>query len=180
MGEVKTTVDVHDELLLRAKRHAKETGQSLRGVIEEGLRLVLEKPRKPATGCQICVWGTRTDRTRSRSTRGPSCENSSTASGALKMIAVDTNILVYALRFDSPHNDAAFALLRELSSGSQPWAIPWPCCFEFLVCQRIGASGERLRAHPSRHGASSRRGLHRRRVARSARPMGSWRRCRRS
>ncbi len=48
------------------------------------------------------------------------------------MIAVDTNILVYALRFDSPHNDAAFALLRELSNGSQPWAIPWPCCFEFL------------------------------------------------
>ncbi len=46
MGEVKTTVDVHDELLLRAKRHAKETGQSLRAVIEEGLRLVLETPKE--------------------------------------------------------------------------------------------------------------------------------------
>ena len=45
MGEVKTTVDVHDELLKRAKRHAKETGQTLRAVIEEGLRLVLEKPQ---------------------------------------------------------------------------------------------------------------------------------------
>lgn len=47
MGEVKTTVDVHDELLRRAKRHAKETGQTLRAVIEEGLRMVLEKQPPP-------------------------------------------------------------------------------------------------------------------------------------
>ena len=45
MGDVKTTVEVHDELLKRAKRHAAETGQTLRAVIEEGLRLVLEKPQ---------------------------------------------------------------------------------------------------------------------------------------
>ena len=51
MGEVKTTVDVHDELLKRAKRHARETGQTLRAVIEEGLRLVLEKP--PPTGYKL-------------------------------------------------------------------------------------------------------------------------------
>ena len=44
MGDVKTTVEVHDELLKRAKRHAKETGQTLRAVVEEGLRLVMEKP----------------------------------------------------------------------------------------------------------------------------------------
>lgn len=51
LGEVKTTIDVHDELLKRAKRHAKETGQTLRAVIEEGLRLVLEKP--PPTGYKL-------------------------------------------------------------------------------------------------------------------------------
>ena len=45
MGKMKTTVDVHDELLKRAKRHATGTGQTLRAVIEEGLRLVLEKPQ---------------------------------------------------------------------------------------------------------------------------------------
>ena len=44
LGDVKTTIEVHDELLKRAKRHAKETGQTLRAVIEEGLRLVMEKP----------------------------------------------------------------------------------------------------------------------------------------
>lgn len=41
---VKTTLDIHDELLLRAKRHAKTTGRTLRAVVEEGLRLVLSAP----------------------------------------------------------------------------------------------------------------------------------------
>ena len=52
MGDVKTTVEVHDELLKRAKRHAKDTGQTLRCVIEEGLRLVLEQP-PPPTGYKL-------------------------------------------------------------------------------------------------------------------------------
>ena len=38
---MKTTVDIHDELLVRAKRHAKKNGCPLREVIEDGLRLVL-------------------------------------------------------------------------------------------------------------------------------------------
>ena len=37
---MKTTIDIHDELLARAKRLANETGQPLRAVVEEGLRLV--------------------------------------------------------------------------------------------------------------------------------------------
>ena len=41
MGNMKTTVDIHDELLARAKRHAAETGRPLRAVVEEGLRRVL-------------------------------------------------------------------------------------------------------------------------------------------
>ena len=36
-------LDIHDELLTRARRHARETGQPLRAVVEEGLRLVLSK-----------------------------------------------------------------------------------------------------------------------------------------
>lgn len=45
---MKTTLDIHDELLTRAKRHAKETGRPLRAVVEEGLRRVLMSttPRK--------------------------------------------------------------------------------------------------------------------------------------
>ena len=38
---MKTTLDLHDELLARAKRHARETGQPLRAVVEDGLRRVL-------------------------------------------------------------------------------------------------------------------------------------------
>jgi hypothetical protein len=39
---MKTTIDIHDELLSRAKRHARETGSTLRAVVEDGLRRVLD------------------------------------------------------------------------------------------------------------------------------------------
>ena len=48
------------------------------------------------------------------------------------MIAVDTNILVYAHRRESRVHDEAVEVLRELAEGSRRWAIPWPCCYEFL------------------------------------------------
>ena len=38
---MKTTLDIHDDLLARAKRHAKETGRPLRAVVEDGLRRVI-------------------------------------------------------------------------------------------------------------------------------------------
>ena len=44
---MKTTVDIQDELLARAKRHAKDTGRTLRAVIEDGLREVLAAPTGP-------------------------------------------------------------------------------------------------------------------------------------
>ena len=48
------------------------------------------------------------------------------------MIAVDTNLLVYAHRRESRHHDAAASIVRELAEGDAPWSIPWPCCYEFL------------------------------------------------
>ncbi|MEK7269535.1 MAG: TA system VapC family ribonuclease toxin [Planctomycetota bacterium] len=48
------------------------------------------------------------------------------------MIAVDTNILVYAHRAESPFHPAATRCLSTLSEGSAPWALPWPCIHEFL------------------------------------------------
>jgi toxin-antitoxin system PIN domain toxin len=47
------------------------------------------------------------------------------------MIAVDTNILVYAHRSDSPWHEAATAALASLSGN--PWAIAWPSIHEFLA-----------------------------------------------
>jgi toxin-antitoxin system PIN domain toxin len=49
------------------------------------------------------------------------------------MNAVDTNLLVYAHREDSPWHDRAYAALRELAEGRSSWAIPWPCIHEFFA-----------------------------------------------
>jgi toxin-antitoxin system PIN domain toxin len=49
------------------------------------------------------------------------------------MIAVDTNILVYAHRRDSAFHQGAAAALRSLAEGRSVWAIPWPCVHEFLA-----------------------------------------------
>ena len=49
------------------------------------------------------------------------------------MIALDTNILVYAHREDSPHHVAAAKLLNDLAQGPAEWAVPWPCIHEFFA-----------------------------------------------
>jgi hypothetical protein len=49
------------------------------------------------------------------------------------LIAVDTNLLVYAHRTDSEWHDRAAASIRDLAEGRAPWAIPWPCIHEFLA-----------------------------------------------
>lgn len=49
------------------------------------------------------------------------------------MIAVDTNILVYAHRADSPFHEAAASCIASLAEGAGSWAIPWPCLSEFLA-----------------------------------------------
>jgi uncharacterized protein len=49
------------------------------------------------------------------------------------VIAVDTNILVYAHRKDSEWNSQAHATLVELAMSPVAWAIPWPCIHEFLA-----------------------------------------------
>ena len=48
------------------------------------------------------------------------------------MIALDTNILVYARRKESEHHVAALKLLVEFAEGDASWALPWPCVYEFL------------------------------------------------
>jgi len=49
------------------------------------------------------------------------------------VIAVDTNLLVYAHRADAPWHDRADACLAELAEGGARWAIPWPCVHEFIA-----------------------------------------------
>ncbi len=49
------------------------------------------------------------------------------------MIAVDTNILVYAHREDATFHEAAAKCLTGLAESRTPWSIPWPCLHEFLA-----------------------------------------------
>ena len=49
------------------------------------------------------------------------------------MIAIDTNILVYAHRRDAEFHTAAVDHVKSLAEGRSAWAIPWPCLHEFFA-----------------------------------------------
>jgi toxin-antitoxin system PIN domain toxin len=51
----------------------------------------------------------------------------------LNVVAVDTNILVYAHRADSSWHERALEVVTDLAEGRSAWAIPWPCVWEFLA-----------------------------------------------
>ena len=48
------------------------------------------------------------------------------------MIALDTNVLVYAHRSEGEHYSKAKRLLQDLAEGTAAWAIPWQCFHEFF------------------------------------------------
>lgn len=67
------------------------------------------------------------------------------------LIAVDTNILVYAHDQDSPWHERARTCVRDLAESAATWAIPWPCVHEFLavvthakIMRRAGAMADAL------------------------------------
>lgn len=47
------------------------------------------------------------------------------------MIAIDTNVLVYAHRRDSPFHEPAANAVALIAQGRARWALPWPCVHEF-------------------------------------------------
>lgn len=49
------------------------------------------------------------------------------------MIALDTNILVYAHRRDAEWHRPAADLIKSLAEGINQWAIAWPSIHEFLA-----------------------------------------------
>ena len=59
------------------------------------------------------------------------------------MIAIDTNLLVYAHRADCSLHAAALAALGRLAARPGEWAIPWPCAHEFLSVVTGRAFGDR-------------------------------------
>jgi len=57
---------------------------------------------------------------------------SMTCSIANTMIFIDTNILVYAADTHSAFHATCRSHLERLRSGSSPWYVSWPVCYEFL------------------------------------------------
>ena len=49
------------------------------------------------------------------------------------MIAVDTNLLVYAHMEEVTHHQSALHALAGLAGGRRRWGVPWPCIHEFLA-----------------------------------------------
>ena len=49
------------------------------------------------------------------------------------MIAIDTNLLVYAHRAEMPFHDRAREALTSVMGGAEPVSVPWPCAHEFLA-----------------------------------------------
>lgn len=49
------------------------------------------------------------------------------------MIAVDTNILIYAHRGESPFHARAVEALDRLAAGGRPWGTVWQCIHEFAA-----------------------------------------------
>jgi hypothetical protein len=49
------------------------------------------------------------------------------------VIAVDTNLLVYAHRPEMPFHERARQVLTDAVAAVEPLCIPWPCVHEFLA-----------------------------------------------
>ncbi|MDE0047627.1 MAG: PIN domain-containing protein [bacterium] len=49
------------------------------------------------------------------------------------MIAVDTNLLVYAHRPEMSFHERARQVLTEAVAAPEPVCVPWPCAHEFLA-----------------------------------------------
>ena len=49
------------------------------------------------------------------------------------MIAIDTNLLVYAHRPEMPFHERAREVLTDAVGAVEPVSVPWPCAHEFLA-----------------------------------------------
>jgi len=48
------------------------------------------------------------------------------------MIALDADLLAYAVNRFAPEHARAARVVEELANGDAPWALPWPAVHEFL------------------------------------------------
>ena len=102
---MKTTVEISDPLLRQARELAQREGVTLRTLVERGLhRVVAETKERCAFRASSGQLQGQTAAARiPRNIVGPTAR--SDVPGSRRVIAVDTNILVYAHREDSPFHE---------------------------------------------------------------------------
>src|SRR3970040_1927399 len=86
--------------------------------------------RHGSTSCPTRALAVPGLRTPSKRAPGRTCATRST--GGADLLAVDTNVLVYAHRREPSEHPVALRPLATLAEGHDPWAIPWPCVYEFF------------------------------------------------
>ncbi len=134
---MKTTVEIPDPLFRAARKHCAEHGISFRQLIEAGLRQAIDR-KQPASSFRMKPFGFRGEAQLEQDWAADPRDDLSRSwriqrgGWTIEVIAVDTNILVYAHRQESPWHAAAAACLISLAEGGMPWAIPWPCVHEFF------------------------------------------------
>jgi len=108
---MKTTIDLPDDLLERGKETARRENSTLKALIEEGLRMALRARASAARHLRFSP------------SRVTACPRNSPALAGKRfakksiVIAVDTNILVYAHRTDSPFHALARSSIEALARG---------------------------------------------------------------
>ena len=111
----------------------RETGRPLRALVEDGLRRVLQpSPPRPRYALPDLRAGDPGAEDPLERYSWPELRELIYGDPGKPLIAVDSNVLVYAHRREARMGDAAHSLMVELSEGDRAWAIPWPCCYEFL------------------------------------------------
>ena len=128
---VKTTIDIASGLLMEAKERARRDQTTLRELVERGLGMVLSEPEvlHPSglqTGNRPAGAPARR-RSLSRLGRHPRLD---LRHDRQSLIAVDTNILVYAYDESAPMHERALAAMDRLVSEPS-WGLPWIVAGEF-------------------------------------------------
>ena len=130
---MKTTIELSDELIRQVRRVAQQEGASLRALVEEGLQRSLEARRQAVRRpLDFPVYGGSGPDARVPG-RALESHPGRNLSGAWCVIAVDTNLLVYAHRPEMSFHERAREVLTEAVGGTEPVSVPWPCVHEFLA-----------------------------------------------
>jgi hypothetical protein len=125
----RTTLALDEDSLRLLKRRAAEQGTTLQAVVNDALRQATAAPRRGKFKLRLRGWSAQLQAGVDLTDRDKLFD---LMDGRYSMIAVDTNILVYAEITSSEHHEVALARARALTKGATRWALPWPCVYEFL------------------------------------------------